>query len=68
MTTYAIACNEHTTFYEIHKAGCAHLNRKDKYPFSKNVEAESAQAAAADFEAANEGCLTKTSPCAKGAA
>jgi hypothetical protein len=65
MITYAIACNEWTTFYEVHMAGCAHLNRTDKYPFYRTVEADSAQVAAAWFEAANEGCLTKTAPCAK---
>jgi|688.fasta_scaffold2163414_2 hypothetical protein len=68
MTTYAIACNEQTTFYEVHKPGCAHLNRTDKYLYSTPAQAESAQAAAANFEAANEGCFTKISPCAKGAA
>lgn len=68
MTAYSITCNERTTFYEVHKPGCAHLNRTDKYLFSTPTEAESAQVAAADFEARNEGCLTKIASCAKAVA
>jgi hypothetical protein len=65
MQTYAITCNEQTTYYEVHAPGCAHLNRTDKYLFWTPTEAESAQAAAATFEERNEGCLTKIAPCAK---
>jgi hypothetical protein len=65
MTYYAIAPNNSSTFYEVHRPGCAHLERTDKYPFSVLYQGGNAADAAATYEAQNEGCLTKIAPCAK---
>jgi hypothetical protein len=65
MNTYAIAPNDRTTLYEVHRPGCAHLNRTDKYPFFTMWAGGTAADAAANFETANEGCFTKIAPCAK---
>lgn len=70
---FQIACNEKTSYYEVHIAGCRHLAmglsddwRKRKFAYvNPPVEAGTAAAAAAEFEAGNEGCLTKLGACAR---
>lgn len=72
MAAFQVAFNNRTTLYEVHVAGCRHLTmgvtgnpRTARFDYARPVEAESAKACAADFEAGNEGCLTKLGPCAR---
>ena len=66
MAEWSVAYNEWTTLYEVHKAGCKHLTHpKFGDGFCINTwTGESAAQIAADFEAGNEGCITKLGPCA----
>lgn len=65
MQHYRIGYNSRTSLYEVHVEGCSHPTRSLEYSYP--AEAESGTAAAATFEARNEGCLTKLAPCAKAA-
>jgi hypothetical protein len=65
---YTVARNIRTSYYEIHKAGCRHLGMTSKFDCWSKGRGSTAAEAAADFEAANDDCFTKISPCAKGAA
>lgn len=75
MAQFQVAYNNRTSYYEVHSAGCKHLAMgatgnpyTAKFDYVRPPkEAESAKAFAAEFEAGNEGCLTKLGPCAKGA-
>jgi len=62
-STYTIAHNGRTSFYEVHVAGCKHLISSHLKVMSDR-EAESGLVAAADFEAGNEGCISTLGPCA----
>ena len=66
--------NGRTSFYDIHAAGCQHLNlfgqvygRYAGYEVMNGTYAAAdAKAVKAEFEGGNEGCLVgKISPCAK---
>lgn len=46
MTTYAVAPNDRTSFYEIHKVGCRHL-ALGKFPYSVPKDGDTAAAVAA---------------------
>lgn len=64
MAEYTIACNDRTTFYELHAPGCKHLVRRHIEQMGEQAGDNPAVAAAA-FEAANEDCRVVVANCAK---
>ena len=65
MTEFSVARNAKTTLYEVHKDGCAHL-KLGKFDFVSKTSAATANAAASEFEANNDGCFSKLAPCTTG--
>jgi hypothetical protein len=63
---WTVARNDKTSFYEVHKAGCAHLNARHMEPSGQYAGQPGAVADA--FQAGNDGCLTRLGPCARKAA
>ena len=64
MTTWIIALNGRNSYYEIHESGCHHLV-SPHLDIMVSREGDDPKAAAAEYEAQNEGCFTRLGPCAK---
>lgn len=66
MTTgYQIAFNHKNYDYEVHAAGCKHLNAKHLETMGKETEAHSGAEVKEAFEAGNDGCYATLGPCAR---
>ncbi len=62
---WIVGQNSRTSLYEVHAEGCMHsIHPAFAHGFA-TVEADTAEAAAKDFEANNDGVLTKLGPCTK---
>lgn len=64
---FALAYNESTDTYELHAAGCAHLNL-NKFQGVWEYEAANVTVAKTYFEFGDGPKIHKISPCTKGAA
>lgn len=60
---FAVARNERTSLYEVHKAGCAHLNLPHMDVMVGSVEASDGVTLAENSAYENEGCGYTTGPC-----
>lgn len=63
-TTWTIARNDKTTYYEVHADGCKHLIARHMEIMSTGLTGTSREVAA-EFERGNDYCLAKLGPCAK---
>ena len=64
--TFQVARNASTSLYELHTPGCKHLIAKHM-ELCGTADGPNAAAAAAAYEAGNDGILTKLGPCARSA-
>lgn len=66
-TAWTIAENDnnHTTHYEVHAVGCAHLAKRTMRVLGGTYAGQTPAEVAAEFAAQNEGCRAKIANCAK---